>query len=122
MAGEIEVRDHSGDDPWPDDAIAALVTPGHVVFNPALESDDLRADLLAFAVAISVSIVVEDTARSGYVAAPEGIVLVTRERLPEPAKGPGRLAGMFARRCGRQTKSATFRIITNLEESDCGPG
>ncbi|MBB6546865.1 hypothetical protein [Nonomuraea rubra] len=111
MEGGIEVSDFECiDGPWPDDDITALVAPNRIVFNPSLEDDDLRADVLAFAAALCCSLVLSDSAPAGHVAAPGGLVLIGREKLPEPPTGPGRLAGMFARRCGKDTTSATFKI------------
>jgi hypothetical protein len=116
MAGDIAVSDYDGDVPWPDSHIIALVAPGRVVLHSEIESDNLRTEVLAFSIALSVSIVVGDSAPTGHVATSDGIVLVTRERIEEPPRGPGRLAGMFVRQCGHQTASATFAIITDLRD------
>jgi hypothetical protein len=118
LHGDIDVTVHDDStEPWPDD-IAALATYDKIVIlSPSLD-DDLRADVLAFAVAVCCSIEVGDTAPEGYIAAPDGYVAIGRERLPDPPKGPGRLARLFAQQCGRDIDSATFRVFSRSSEYD----
>ncbi len=114
MHADINVTEHYDSyELWPDDQTAAIVSyDGIVILSPSLEDDDLRADILAFATAVCGSIVVGDTAPEGWIAAPEGWVAIGRERLPEPQKGPGRVARLFAEKCGRDAASFTFSIRT----------
>lgn len=65
--------------------------------------DALRADVLAFGIAVYIS----DAAR--LVRAEEGYLGIGRERLPET--GIGHLAWHIARSCGTTTTSATFELV-----------
>jgi hypothetical protein len=119
MHGSINVSVYDdSDEPWPDSETAALASyDGIVILNPSLD-DDLRADVLAFAIAVCCSIVIGDTAPEGRIAAPDGYVAIGRERLPEPPNGPGRLAKLFARQCGRDIDSATFSVFSGFSKSN----
>ncbi len=98
-------------EPWPDDNVGVYVSGrGFAAFNPALDDDGLRADLIAFVIALTYSMAPRYRG-PGNVDAPAGYLLVTRERLPDPTAGPGRLARIMAEQCGRDAGSATFRII-----------
>jgi len=98
-------------EPWPDDNVAVYVGGrGFAAFNPALDDDGLRADLIAFVIALTYSMAPRYRG-PGHVDAPAGYLLITRERLPDPTAGPGRLARIMAEQCGRDAGSATFRII-----------
>jgi hypothetical protein len=112
MEAGIEVRDmlldyerSGGDDP------AAIVGCGETIaLNPALDGDDLRADILAMALEIVACL---DPASRGEgeiteITAPGGLVIITRNRIPAPRTGPGAFATHIARRCGRDTISAAF--------------
>ena len=112
MEAGIEVRDmlldyerSGGDDP------AAIVGCDETIaLNPALEDDNLRADVLAMALEIVACM---DPASRGdgeitEIAAPGGLVIITRNRIPAPGTGPGAFATRIACRCGRDTTSAAF--------------
>jgi hypothetical protein len=101
----LDYERSAGDDP------AAIVGCGEIIaLNPALEDDDLRADILAMALEIVACL--DPASRSdGEVAeiiAPGGLVIITRNRIPAPGTGPGAFATHIARRCGRDTTSAAF--------------
>lgn len=67
--------------------------------------EDLRTDILAFAIAMFVG----DTAK--IASRPDGYVGIGRKRLKPPKKGVGHLAWHMARTCGRNTLSATFELV-----------
>jgi hypothetical protein len=105
----IEVRDFPCDSLSPDDDTAAVVICGaSIVINPALEGDDLHADVLAMALEIAAIMTNRDVGDPGEVYAPGGFVVITRRRVPAPETGPGALATAVARKCGRDTASAAF--------------
>jgi hypothetical protein len=107
----IEVHDLPCDDLSADDDTAAVVVCGaSIAINPALEGDDLRADVLAMALEIAAIMTNCDTGDPGEVYAPGGFVVITRRRLPAPETGPGALATAVARKCGRDTASAAFEF------------
>jgi hypothetical protein len=107
----IEVRDFPCEGITGDDDIAAVVVCGATIaLNPAIESDDLRADVLAMALEIAAVMTNRETSDPGEVYAPGGFVLITRNRVPAPETGPGALATAVARRCGRDTASAAFEF------------
>ncbi len=89
---------------------AAIVSfPDTICLNPGLEGDDLRADVLAMALSVAAMMVCdENAALPGDIVAPGGFVMITRDRVREPADPPGRFATMMAQRCGRDTTSAAF--------------
>ena len=101
METGIGVRDHPNDD----GDTAAIVADGKIIaLNSCLEDDGLRADVLAMA--LEVAIVMNN--RPGTICDPGGLVVITRNRVPAPATGPGRFATLMARTCGRGTDSAAF--------------
>jgi hypothetical protein len=111
MKLDIEVRDLpcgglSGDD----DTAAVVVCGATIALNPALEGDDLRADVLAMALEIAAIMTSRETGEPGGVYAPGGFVVITRNRVPAPENGPGALATLIARKCGRDTASAAFEF------------
>jgi hypothetical protein len=107
----IEVRDFPCEGaPGDDDTAAVVVCGATIALNPAIECDDLRADVLAMALEIAAVMTNRDTGDPGEVYAPGGFVLITRNRVPPPGTGPGALATAVARRCGRDTTSATFEF------------
>jgi len=117
----IEVRDFRCDDLQGDDDTAAVVVCGAAVaLNPGLESDDLRADVLALALEIAAIMTNCKTGDPGEIYAPGGFVVITRNRVPAPRTGPGSLATLIARRCGRDTASAVFGYYVPAFES-CFP-
>lgn len=69
--------------------------------------DDLRADILAFGIALFTGEPdrITDT--------PNWSVGISRNRLPAAGNGIGHLAWHMLRSCGRNTASATFEIIDN---------
>jgi len=105
----IEVRDLPDDGlPGDDDTAAVVICGASIALNPALESDDLRADVLAMALEIAAIMTNCDTGDPGEVYAPGGFVIISRHRVPAPETGPGALATAVARKCGRDTASAAF--------------
>src|SRR5215469_12811220 len=107
----IEVRDFPCEGLAGDDDTAAVVVCGATIaLNPAIESDDLRADVLAMGLEIAAVMTNRQTSDPGEVHAPGGFVLITTHRIPVPETGPGALATAVARRCGRDTASAAFEF------------
>ena len=104
----IEVRDFPCEGPASDDTAAVVVCGAAIALNPDLEGDDLRADVLAMALEIAAVMTNRETSEPGEVYAPGGFVVITRNRVPAPETGPGAFATLMARRCGRDTASATF--------------
>ena len=96
----------SGDD----DTAAVVICGASIALNPALESDDLRADVLAMALEIAAIMTNWDTGDPCEVYAPGGFVIISRHRVPAPETGPGALATAVARKCGRDTASAAFEF------------
>lgn len=95
------------DGPWLDDETAAIVACGVcIAISPALD-DDMRADVLAMALAASYLMSVGEQSRAGDITA-ANIVLISRTRVAEPPPGPGNLATVIAREHGRDTASAAF--------------
>ena len=93
--------------PWLDDDAAAIVACGVcIALSPALD-DDLRADVLAMALAASYLMSAGEQSRAGDITA-ANIVLISRTRLADPPPGPGNLATVIAREHGRDTASAAF--------------
>lgn len=68
-------------------------------------TDDLRADVLAFGLAVLVG-TPEVLAES-----PDGILGISRQRLPQADNGPGNLAWHMLQTCGRESPSTTFRLM-----------
>lgn len=100
------------DGPWLDDETAAIVACGVcIAISPALD-DDMRADVLAMALAASYLMSVGEQSRAGDITAANitaaNIVLISRTRVAEPPPGPGNLATVIAREHGRDTTSAAF--------------
>jgi hypothetical protein len=107
----LEVRDIPCEGALGDDDTAAVVVCGATIaLNPAIESDDLRADVLAMALEITAVMTNRETGDPGEIYAPDGFVVITRHRVPAPETGPGALATAVARRCGRDTASAAFEF------------
>ncbi|MET8763135.1 hypothetical protein [Lentzea sp. NPDC004782] len=67
--------------------------------------DDLRADVLAFGLAVLVG-TPEILGES-----PDGVLGISRERLPQAGNGPGNLAWHMLQTCGRESPSTTFRLM-----------
>ena len=106
----LEVRDIPGEGAPGDDTAAVVVCGATIALNPAIEGDDLRADVLAMALEIAVVMTSHETGDPGEVYAPGGFVLISGNRVPAPETGPGALATAVARRCGRDTASAAFEF------------
>jgi hypothetical protein len=112
----IEVRDFPCEGgPGDDDMAAVVVCGATIALNPAIECDDLRADVLAMALEIAAVMTNRETGDPGEVYAPGGFVVITRHRVPAPETGPGALATAVARRCGRDTASAAFESVPRFE-------
>jgi len=113
----IEIRDIPCEGaPGDDDTAAVVVCGATIALNPAIECDDLRADVLAMALEIAAIMTNRKTIDPGEVYAPGGFVVITRNRVPAPETGPGALATAVARRCGRDTASAAFEFsVPNFE-------
>ena len=67
--------------------------------------DDLRADVLAFGIAVLVGTpeILDES--------PDGVLGISRERLPQAGNGPGNLAWHMLQTCGRESPSTTFRLM-----------
>ncbi|ASR36504.1 hypothetical protein BAY61_17510 [Prauserella marina] len=68
--------------------------------------DDLRADVLAFGIAVLAG------AMNVVTRSPNGYLAIGRTRLPAAPTGVGHLAWHMARTCGRDTPSATFELVS----------
>jgi len=78
----------------------------HGIVAVAEDLDDgLRTDAIAFGLATFVS------EPERIMAAPEGFLVFSRDRLADTEPGPGHLARHMAFSCGRETRSATFEIM-----------
>jgi hypothetical protein len=67
--------------------------------------DDLRADVLAFDLAVLAGTPeILDASR-------DGILGISRQRLPQASNGPGNLAWHMLQPCGRESPSTTFRLM-----------
>jgi hypothetical protein len=67
--------------------------------------DDLRADVLAFGIAVLAG-TPEILDQSE-----DGILGINRQRLPQADNGPGNLAWHMLQTCGRESPSTTFRLM-----------
>jgi len=67
--------------------------------------DDLRADVLAFGIAVLVGTpeLLDES--------PDGVLGISRERLEQHESGPGNLAWHILQTCGRESPSTTFRLL-----------
>lgn len=101
--------------PWPDHWTAAVVSYGeHIALGPDLDDAGLRADVLAMALIVAAVMGDRVTGHPCAITAPAGCVLVSRTRVPRP-DGPGQLATLLARACGRDVKSAAFEYTAPHE-------
>jgi hypothetical protein len=97
---------------WPDDSAAAIVGFGeHIALRPGLD-DGLRTDVLAMALIAAAVMGDCPTGHPCAITAPGGLVVISQIRVPQPRSGPGKLATLLARKCGRDTASAAFEYIT----------
>jgi len=93
---------------WPDERIAAIAVFGeHIALKHGLD-EGLRTDVLAMALIVAAVMGDCPTGHPCEIFAPGGFVLISQTRVPGTASGPGRLATLLARRCGRDTASAAF--------------
>jgi hypothetical protein len=100
------------------DAAAIVAFQDTICLNPEME-DGLRADVLAMALSVAAMMSCDETtALPGDVVAPSGFVVITPERIPEPAEPAGRFATMMAQKCGRNTTSAAFDCYLPLFADD----
>jgi len=106
----ITVLDSTGDArAWPDENVAAIVSFGeHIALGPGLGDDGLRADVLAMALIVAAVMGDREADHPCAITAPAGYVLISRTRVPSLSPGPGELATLLARECGRDIGSAAF--------------
>jgi len=108
----ITVIDGAAAGQWPDENTAAIVSFGeHIVLKPGLD-DGLRTDVLAMALIVAAVMSDCPTGHSCAITAPSGLVVICQTRIPRPGSGPGKLATLLARKCGRDTASAAFEYTT----------
>jgi hypothetical protein len=102
----------AADSPWPDESIAAIVAFGdHITLKPGLD-DGLRTDVLAMALIVAAVMGDRPAGHSCAITAPGGFVLISQTRAARGESGPGKLATLLARKCGRDTASAAFEYTT----------
>jgi hypothetical protein len=108
-------------DHWPDEGLAAIVGFGEdIVLNPGLD-DDLRTDVLSMALIIAAVMGDIETDHPCAITAPDGFVLISRNRVPSPTLGAGKLATLLARKCGRDTASAAFEYVVPASTGSVRP-
>jgi hypothetical protein len=108
----ITVLDDAAGSRWPDENTAAIVSFGeHIALKPGLD-DDLRTDVLAMALIVAAVMGDCPTGHPCAITAPGGLVVISQSRAPRPGVGPGKLATLLARKCGRDTASAAFEYMT----------
>jgi hypothetical protein len=101
-----------GDCAWPDEGTAAAVAFGeHVALKPGLD-DDTRTDVLAMALIVAAVMGDRPTGHPCAITAPDGLVLISRTRAAPMESGPGNLATLLVRSCGRDSASAAFDYTT----------
>jgi hypothetical protein len=99
-------------DQWPDESTAAIVVFGeHIALRPGL-GDGLRTDVLAMALIAAAVMSDCPSGHSCVITAPGGFVLISHTRSARTGPGPGDLATLLARKCGRGTASAAFEYST----------
>ena len=97
---------------WPDQNTAAIVSfSEHIALKPGLD-DGLRTDVLAMALIVAAVMGDCPTGHPCAITAPGGLVVISQIRVPQPGPGPGKLATLLARKCGRDTASAAFEYMT----------
>jgi hypothetical protein len=101
-----------GDSAWPDERTAAIVAFGeHIALKPGLD-DGLRTDVLAMALIAAAVMGDRPAGHPCAITAPGGLVLISRTRAAQRESGPGSLATLLVRKCGRDTASAAFDYTT----------
>ena len=97
---------------WPDENTAGMVSFGeHIALKLGLD-DSLRTDVLAMALIVAAVMGDCATGHPCAITAPRGLVVISQIRVPRPGPGPGKLATLLARKCGRDTASAAFEYMT----------
>jgi hypothetical protein len=97
---------------WPDENAAAIVSSGErIALKPGLD-DGLRTDVLAMALIVAAVMGDRPTGHPCAITAPGGLVVISLIRVLRPRSGPGKLATLLARKCGRDTVSAAFEYTT----------
>lgn len=116
----ITVLDSAGDaGAWPDENVAAIVSSGeHIALGPDLGDHGLRADVLAMALIVAAVMGDCETGHPYAITAPAGYVLISRTRVPSASPGPGELATLLARECGRDIGSAAFEYSAPDERAE----
>jgi hypothetical protein len=116
----ITVLDGAGDArPWPAEDTAAIVSFGeHIALGPGLGDDGLRGDVLAMALIVAAVMGDCETGHPYAITAPAGYVLISRTRVPPRPPGPGELATLLARGCGRDIASAAFEYSVPDEPAE----
>jgi hypothetical protein len=114
--GITVVDDDASVSRWLHENSAAIVSLGeHIALNPGLD-DGLRADVLAMALIVAAVMGDCPTDHPCAITAPGGLVVISQIRVPQPGSGPGKLATLLARKCGRDTASAAFEYMTPVTE------
>jgi hypothetical protein len=104
---------------WPAEDTAAIVSSGeHIALGPDLDDEGLRADVLAMALIVAAVMGDRETGHPCAITAPAGYVLISRTRGPAMPTGPGELATLLARACGRDIASAAFGYSAPDERDD----
>ena len=117
--GITVLDDTAAPSPWPDENTAAIVSFGeHIALGPDLGDHGLRADVLAMALIVAAVMGDCETDHPCEITAPAGYVLISRTRGPALPAGPGELATLLARACGRDIASAAFRYSAPDEPDD----
>ena len=110
--GITVLDDTAAPSPWPDENTAAIVSFGeHIALKSGLD-DGLRTDVLAMALIVAAVMGDGPTGHPCAITAPGGLVVISQVRVPRPGPGPGKLATLLARKCGRDTASAAFEYTT----------
>jgi hypothetical protein len=110
--GIIVIDDVAPASRWPDEKTAAIVSFGEqIALKPGLD-DDLRTDVLAMALIVAAVMGDCPTDHPCAITAPASLVVISQTRVPRPGSGPGKLATLLARKCGRDTASAAFEYTT----------
>ncbi len=102
-----------------DDTAAIVAYGSHIALSPHLEGDELRADVLAMALSVSAAMArTQDPPVERGIVKPGRFVVITRDRVGEPADPAGKFATLMARKCGRDTASAAFEYYVPVFAPD----
>ncbi len=120
----ITVLDESaGYGPWPDEHAAAIVAFGEqIALQPGLDAG-LRTDVLAMALIVAAVMGDRPAGHPCAITAPGGLVVISTTHAADGESGPGRLATLLVRKCGRDAPSAAFDYTTPpmTDRSPWGP-